>query len=125
MLDFFNNSGILHDGSSLLLRPNHHEILPLPRVLLLLYDCDPFIAASPPAAPLFCLSQNALVSSHIIGAFLNPSSSPRFCFIGWVLPLPVANSVSKKHLCVAKTKKRNPFKELVHDFIVALQGYIL
>lgn len=43
MLDFFNNSGILHDGSSLLLRPNHHEISPHPHFPVFSYFCTTVI----------------------------------------------------------------------------------
>lgn len=59
------------DGSSLLLSPDHHETPPLPfHVLLLFYDCDPFLTLPPPLPrPLPFFPENPAVSSRLISAY--------------------------------------------------------
>lgn len=117
------NDGMMSDGSSLLLSLDHHETSPF-HVLLLFYDCDPFITLLPPL-PLLTLSfpnPCCVFPSHWCLPLLTHRLS-FYWFVGWVLPFPVASKQCVKEALVCCQK--NPFKEHVHDFIVALQGYIL
>lgn len=107
------------DGSFLLLSPDHHETVPRFVISFFLFfiDCGP--------CPLR-LSSRPAVSSLLIGAFLLLA---RHClkfllahWLGVALPCSKANSVSKKSTCVLP---KNPLKEHVHDFLVAVPGYIL
>lgn len=76
--------------------------------------------------PHLSLSLRPAVSSLLIGAFLLLARHClRFLLAHWLgvaLPCSKANSVSKKSTCVLP---KNPLKEHVHDFLVALPGYIL
>lgn len=109
------------DGSFLLLSPDHHETFPQSCLVTFLKTV---IHADQP--PRLSLSLRPAVSSLLIGAFLLLA---RYClkfllahWLGVALPCSKANSVSKKSTCVLP---KNPLKEHVHDFLVALPSYIL
>lgn len=90
------------NGSSLLLSPDHHETSPPFHLLLLFYDCDP-LTTLPLLLPLF-LFPETLMCLPIPSVLILICAS--FLLVNQLGVSPPSrskeNSVSKKHLCVAK-----------------------
>lgn len=104
-----NSDAYESDGSSLLLSPDHHETSPPFHVLLLLYDCDPLITLPPIPLSLLSFPKPCCVfPSHRCLSLLACRLS-FYCFIGWVLPLPVASKqcVKEALVCCQKIFSKN------------------